>query len=59
MASTFAQFHQQEVAHFIGIIKDFIVVLLAIANANYEFIMCDVGTNGSISDGGVISNTIL
>lgn len=33
------------------------VVLMAIANANYEFILCDVGTNGRISDGGVIENT--
>ncbi|XP_068249076.1 uncharacterized protein [Palaemon carinicauda] len=33
------------------------VVLLALANANYEFIMCDVGTNGRISDGGVLENT--
>lgn len=33
------------------------IVLMAIANANCEFIYCDVGTNGRISDGGVISNT--
>ncbi|CAH1972594.1 unnamed protein product [Acanthoscelides obtectus] len=30
---------------------------MAIANANCEFIYCDVGTNGRISDGGVIANT--
>ncbi|KAJ8913393.1 hypothetical protein NQ315_008786 [Exocentrus adspersus] len=30
---------------------------MAIANANYEFIMCDVGTNGRVSDGGVLRNT--
>lgn len=35
------------------------IVLMAIVNSNYEFMMCDVGTNGSISDGGVIANTIL
>lgn len=33
------------------------VVLLAIANANCEFVYCDVGTNGRVSDGGVINNT--
>lgn len=33
------------------------VVLLGIANANYEFILCDIGTNGRISDGGVIEQT--
>lgn len=34
------------------------IVLMAIANANYELIFCDVGTNGRISDGGVIENTV-
>lgn len=34
------------------------LVLMAIANANYEFIMCDFGTNGRVSDGGVIENTV-
>lgn len=33
------------------------LVLMAIANANYEFIYCDIGTNGRVSDGGVIENT--
>lgn len=31
---------------------------MAIANANCEFVYCDVGTNGRISDGGVMANTI-
>jgi len=34
------------------------IVLMVIANAHCEFIYCDVGTNGRISDGGVINNTI-
>jgi hypothetical protein len=33
------------------------IVLVAIANSNYEFILFDIGTNGRISDGGVINNT--
>lgn len=31
---------------------------MGIANARYEFIMCDIGTNGRVSDGGVLENTI-
>lgn len=30
---------------------------MAIANANCEFIYCSVGTNGCISDGGVLNHT--
>lgn len=33
------------------------LVLMAICNANYEFIMCDFGINDRISDGGVIAHT--
>uniref|UniRef100_A0A5G3JZG2 DDE Tnp4 domain-containing protein n=1 Tax=Xenopus tropicalis TaxID=8364 RepID=A0A5G3JZG2_XENTR len=35
----------------------FSIVLLAIVNANYEFIMVDIGKNGRLSDGGVIEQT--
>lgn len=31
---------------------------MAIANANYEFIMVDCGTNGRVSDGGVLEKTL-
>lgn len=34
------------------------MVLLAVANANYEFIVCDFGVNGRVSDGGVIEQTL-
>lgn len=30
---------------------------MAIANANYEIIYCNFGTNGRISDGGILKNT--
>jgi len=37
--------------------KFFSIVLMAAANSNYEFIFADVGVNGRVSDGGVISHT--
>lgn len=33
------------------------MVLMAIVDANYQFLLCDFGTNGRISDGGVLQNT--
>ena len=33
------------------------MVLMSITNANYEFLYCDIGTNGHVSDGGVTENT--
>lgn len=33
------------------------LVLMAIANSNYEFIMVDFGMNGRVSDGGVLEYT--
>nr|XP_034837881.1 uncharacterized protein LOC117994110 [Maniola hyperantus] len=34
------------------------MVLFAIVDGNYRFILCDFGTNGRISDGGVLKNTM-
>jgi hypothetical protein len=31
-------------------------VLMSIANANCEFLYCDIGTNGHVLDGGVLEN---
>jgi hypothetical protein len=35
----------------------FNIVMLALVNSNYEFIMVDVGTNGRRSNGGVLGNS--
>jgi hypothetical protein len=37
--------------------KYFSIVLMAVVNSKYEFIMADAGINGRISDGGVLGNT--
>jgi hypothetical protein len=35
----------------------FSIVLMAVVNSNYEFIMADAGINGRMSGGGVLGNT--
>ncbi|KAK3779500.1 hypothetical protein RRG08_045246 [Elysia crispata] len=35
--------------------KQFSIVLLAVVNARYEFVVVDAGINGHVSDGGVMS----
>ncbi|XP_075162741.1 uncharacterized protein LOC142235371 [Haematobia irritans] len=37
--------------------KNFSIVLLALVNANCEFLMVEVGANGRVSDGGVYANS--
>lgn len=33
------------------------MVLMAIVDAQYQFILCDFGTHGRVSDAGVLQNT--
>ncbi|XP_049543733.1 uncharacterized protein LOC125956164 [Anopheles darlingi] len=44
-------------SYYINYQKSFSVVLMAVVNADYEFIWIDVGTNGKVSDSGAFSKT--
>lgn len=37
--------------------RNFSIVLLALVDANYEFLVVEAGANGRVSDGGVLSNS--
>jgi hypothetical protein len=37
--------------------KNICIVLMAVVNSNYEFIMADADINGQTSDGGVLGKT--
>lgn len=56
MLSILGSFHQKKVNHTVSAIKKHSIVLVAIINANYEFITCDVGTNCRVSHEGVTCN---
>ena len=44
-------------AYFYNYKGTYSVVLMALVNASYEFMMVDIGCNGCVSDGGVFKNT--
>lgn len=49
---------QESGSYFFNYKHIFSIVLMGIANANYEFMMVHIGANGRVSDGGIFSNTL-
>ncbi|CAH1982820.1 unnamed protein product [Acanthoscelides obtectus] len=39
--------------------RTFSIVLLAVVDSKYRFIFCDIGSQGRISDGGILRNSVL
>ena len=57
MANTLFLLLQEVVPCFLTIKNLFTIVLLAICNASYEFVMVDIGEAGHQSDAGVFANS--
>lgn len=38
---------------------DFSIILLAVADSDYNFLFADIGTHGRMSDGGVFNDSLL